>query len=223
MPRYDITTTTKTRHTIKLTGADIRSALWDAYPECKEGFDIETGDGGLVFDESRFTLSWTEETFDQKQVPHDGIPRTTHEDTCLGCDQPMSVCTCDMPRKCECSMHPCICNVEAKPLRLNDRCTHPSRQPSGRHEVYTQNGGRLMCRACGATDLPTPTPPPSIPVASGHVWHDCKKHGHVRPAGEDSQCVSCEGGLGGCVTCGQWEADIEPTCPGPKKPWARAR
>lgn len=47
-----------------------------------------------------------------------------------------------------------------------------------------------------------------------HVWHDCKIHGHVGGMRDEhgeysgSGCLSCEGGLGGCVVCGQWEGMI---------------
>lgn len=59
--------------------------------------------------------------------------------------------------------------------------------------------------------------PAMPPVAAGtHVWHDCKVHGHIRNAGEHSTCLSCEGGLGGCVVCGQWEAELQDVCPGAK-------
>ena len=72
------------------------------------------------------------------------------------------------------------------------------------------DGVCLKDRAAAAT-------PAMPPVAAGtHVWHDCKVHGHIRPAGEHSNCVSCEGGLGGCVVCGQWEADLQEVCPGAK-------
>lgn len=56
------------------------------------------------------------------------------------------------------------------------------------------------------------------PVAAGvHVWHDCKVHGHVNARDEfGNGCVSCDGGLGGCVVCGQWEGQLEDTCPGAK-------
>lgn len=41
-------------------------------------------------------------------------------------------------------------------LSLYEACTHPSRQPHGRHETYVSidpsgNGDIYMCRACGAT------------------------------------------------------------------------
>ena len=39
-----------------------------------------------------------------------------------------------------------------------------------------------------------------------HVWHDCAIHGHVLSTGE--RCHSCDGGLGGCAICHQWEGDI---------------
>jgi len=65
----------------------------------------------------------------------------------------------------------------------------------------------------------SPIPAMATPAVPGkHVWHDCKVHGHIQPAGEHSKCISCEGGLGGCVVCGQWEAQIEDVCPGVKQP-----
>ena len=51
---------------------------------------------------------------------------------------------------------------------------------------------------------------------SAHIWHDCKIHGHIPQA--SGSCLACDGGLGGCVVCGQWEGDIEDqdVCPGQK-------
>jgi len=50
-----------------------------------------------------------------------------------------------------------------------------------------------------------------------HDWHDCKRDGHVYGANPD-RCLVCDGGLGGCVVCGQWEGMIVDydRCPGVK-------
>lgn len=57
----------------------------------------------------------------------------------------------------------------------------------------------------------------TIPKARDHVFHDCKRDGHVgnKYDGEILYCYVCEGGLSGCVVCNQWEADLTKECPGP--------
>jgi hypothetical protein len=49
-----------------------------------------------------------------------------------------------------------------------------------------------------------------------HLWHDCSRDGHVGKTHADSMCMVCDGGLGGCILCGQWEGEIvHPSlCPG---------
>jgi len=55
--------------------------------------------------------------------------------------------------------------------------------------------------------------PHAAKVWPAHVWHDCTVHGHVggrhdEDGGYAGGCQSCDGGLGGCVVCGQWEGEI---------------
>lgn len=54
------------------------------------------------------------------------------------------------------------------------------------------------------------------PPADGqHLWHDCDVDGHVKQASDS--CLVCDGGLSGCARCGQWEAQLEATCPGERR------
>jgi hypothetical protein len=46
--------------------------------------------------------------------------------------------------------------------------------------------------------------------ARRHVWYVCPSNC------DDPSCNFCRGGLSMCVTCGQAEGDLQPTCPGPR-------
>jgi hypothetical protein len=45
-----------------------------------------------------------------------------------------------------------------------------------------------------------------------HVWYKCPQ-----PCKQPGRCKYCDGGLAFCTVCKQAEAELEPTCPGPKE------
>lgn len=52
------------------------------------------------------------------------------------------------------------------------------------------------------------------PTAREHVYFKCPG---TKPECIEGRCVYCNGGLSYCTVCQQGEAELEPTCPGPKR------